>query len=231
MRLRILAAAAALAIAATGGPANAADVKTMIAKSEKLTLKGRKGSSLFSPGYQVGEYTGEARVRDFKFRALDISSKDSRKATVTISRPGMETLTASCAGGESYTGFIVTFDRDELEYVCSFERGGQPVRDMSFRLQLAKGRGLARLTMPQRAAELRMGRTVIRADTRGFGGLPTGMTSYLFTRDGVEVGGINKNAMAPSFYLPPPGSPDRDAAAIAAIIIFFFNDPSDPKND
>ena len=49
---------------------------------------------------------------------------------------------------------------------------------------------------------------------------------YVFSRDGVDIGGVDLNGLRPTFYLPPAGSPDRDAAAVLAVSLFAFQDPA-----
>jgi hypothetical protein len=53
---------------------------------------------------------------------------------------------------------------------------------------------------------------------------------YVFTRDGVDVGGLSLGGFRPTFYLPPKGSPDRDAIAVLAISLFYFKDRGRPGN-
>ncbi|MFP5295729.1 MAG: hypothetical protein ACLGG3_00215, partial [Alphaproteobacteria bacterium] len=70
---------------------------------------------------------------------------------------------------------------------------------------------------------------VYRVETRRVGGLPWGggrVMGYVFSRDGVDVGGVDLNGLRPTFDLPPAGSPDRDAAAVLAVSLFAFQDPA-----
>jgi hypothetical protein len=69
-----------------------------------------------------------------------------------------------------------------------------------------------------------------RAETHYVEGLPWssgGVLGYVFSRDGVDIGGVALNGMAPTFYLPPAG-PDRDAAGVMGAILFTFQDPGRP---
>jgi len=73
------------------------------------------------------------------------------------------------------------------------------------------------------------GDAVYRVETRRVGGLPWGggrVMGYVFSRDGVDIGGVDLNGLRPTFYLPPAGSPDRDAAAVLAVSLFAFQDPA-----
>ena len=85
------------------------------------------------------------------------------------------------------------------------------------------------MQQPQRAGELVWGDAVYRAETKRIGGLPWGggrVMGYVFSRDGVEIGGLDLNGLRPTFYLPPQGSPDRDAAAVLGVSLFAFQDPA-----
>ena len=73
------------------------------------------------------------------------------------------------------------------------------------------------------------GDITLRAETKRVGGLPWGggrVMGYVISRDGVEVGALDLNGMRPTFYLPPQGSPDRDAVAVLAVSLFTFQDPA-----
>jgi hypothetical protein len=219
----IIASAAALALSSA---ALAQDAAPFQDRTERLTLEGRRGPSLFRPGFAVGEYTGASSARSsstrMPFRSRDFSSAGFDVAT------GAGQVTGECEGGQSHVSFAwITFDRDELSYVCSYA-GSAPA---NARLSLAVSRGggfFQRLQQPQRAGELTWGDTTIRAETRYVDGLPWGggsVIGYVFTRDGVDVGGLALSGMRPTFYLPPQGSPDRDAVAVMALSLYFFQDP------
>ena len=40
------------------------------------------------------------------------------------------------------------------------------------------------------------------------------------------IGGVDLNGLRPTFYLPPAGSPDREAVAVLAVSLFAFMDPA-----
>ena len=216
------------------GPAQAADsVEAMMARTENLKLQGRKGESLLRPGYAVGEYTGGATVRTKAvsggFNDSKVFSKDQMSADFTVSAPGFATpVTGSCAGGQGKIALgWITFDRDDLAFVCDYRRGETPIK-AHLTLALFKGKGLAGMAAPQRAGEFRYEGIVLRVRTQRVGGMPIGgggALGYVFSRDGVDIGGVSLSGMAPAFYLPPKGSPDRDAAAVLALSLFFFKDP------
>ena len=226
--MKIVATITSAAILALSGATLAQDAPAPFQdRTERLNLEGRRGPSLFRPGFAVGEYTGAATARSsstrMPFRSRDFSSAGFDVAT------GAGQVTGECEGGQSHVSFAwITFDRDELSYVCSYS-GAAPA---NARLSLAVARGggfFQRLQQPQRAGELTWGDTTIRAETRYVDGLPwTGggsVIGYVFTRDGVDVGGLALSGRRPTFYLPPQGSPDRDAVAVLALSLYFFQDP------
>lgn len=231
--VRILAAvfgAATLALA----PAALADPAAMIAKSEKVKLKGRKGEKLTRPGYELAEYTGVFSASTFQGSdSLGIWAKNKTAFDFTITRPGWSApVTVTCGGGQGRLGLgWITFKRDNLQVTCTF--GGSAPANAAFSLALADGSFLQQLAQPQRAAELQYGPVNLRAQTRVLGGLPIGggggPVGYLFTRGDAEVGGLQLGGFQPNFYLPPQPSADRDAAAITAMILFLFKDPGRPQ--
>lgn len=206
----------------------------LLQRTEKLTLKGRKGESLFKPGYAVGEYVGGATS---KTRSVDVPgfhASDKMKTDFTVEAPTLSgRVSGACAGGESRSGIgWITFDKDDLRYVCTYE-GANVVPGSSLILLLSKGSWKAQLQQPQRAGEFRWGSTVIRAQTKKVGGVPWAggrVMGYVFTKDGVEIGALDIAGIVPTFYLPPKGDPDRDAVAVLAISLFFFQDPANSNH-
>jgi hypothetical protein len=199
------------------------------APTEKLQLKpSRVKGLLLGYGYTVGEYGGEVRSMAQSTRA-PLFSSDKAKTTFTFSHVGSATpVTVSCNGGESRLGFgWIDFKRQDLAYVCRFD-GGAP--DATFALALSDAGLMASLYQPQRAAELTYGGTTVRAITRKVSGaLPIGggvMSYKILSADGREIGAMVRGMLQPSFYLPPAGSPDRDAAALMALILYTFPDPA-----
>lgn len=229
---QILATVLATAILAAA-PAALADPAAMIAKSEKVKLKGRKGEKLTRPGYELAEYSGVFSASTFQGSdSLGIWAKTKTAFDFTITRPGWSApVTVACGGGQGRLGLgWITFKRDNLQVTCTF--GGSAPANAAFSLALADGSFLQKLAQPQRAAELQYGSVNLRAETRVLGGLPIGgggPVGYLFTKGDEEVGGIQLAGFQPSFYLPPQPSADRDAAAITAMILFLFKDPGRPE--
>lgn len=227
--LALLLAAASLVLA----PAAWADPAAMMAKSEKVKLKGRKGEKLTRPGYDLAEYTGVFSATTFKAGdSLGIWSKDKASFDFTITRPGWAApVTVTCGGGQGRLGLgWITFKRDNLQLNCAF--GGSAPANAAFSLALAEGSFLQQLAQPQRAAELQYGAVNLRAQTRVLGGLPLGgggPVGYLFTKGEDEIGGVQLAGFQPTFYLPPQPSAERDAAAITAMILFLFKDPGRPE--
>lgn len=225
--VRMTAALAAILIFAPAVPAAQDAAAPMTERAERIGLEGRRGPSLFRPGYAVGEYTGASSARSSSVRLF--GSRDLARAEFTVAAPGLPApVEATCAGGQSHRNILgITFDREELGYECAFA-GGAPA-GARLGLALARGSLLARLQQPQRAAEMVWGPVTLRAETRRIGGLPIGggrTMGYVISKDGVEVGGVDINGLRPTFYLPPQGSPDRDAVAVFALSLFFFPDPA-----
>ena len=226
MRLLGWALAGLLAI---GAPA-AAQEPPMTERTEKLSLKPHRVKGLLlGYGYTVGEFTGEVRTRAKSTRAIVLNA-DNARTNFTVATPALATpVQVSCAGGESRLALAwIEFKRQDLSYVCGFQGGPS---DATFALALSEAGVMATLYQPQRAAELTYGGVTVRAHTRKVAGaMPIGAgrtMSYVITRDGREIGGLVRGVMQPTFYLPPAGSPDREAAAIMALALFFFSDPSD----
>lgn len=227
--MKIIAVVAGLILSASAlnGSAVAQDASVPFQdRTERLNLEGRRGPSLLRPGFAVGEYAGASTARSsstrMPFRSRDFSSANFEVAT------GLGQVTGECEGGRSHVSLgWITFDRDELSYVCAYSGAAPAGARMS--LAVARGSILESLRQPQRAGELTWGNVTIRAETRYAGGLPwTGggsVVGYVFTKGGVDVGGLSLSGMRPTFYLPPQGSPDRDAVAVMALSLYFFQDP------
>jgi hypothetical protein len=226
----------ALGLVASGvflaGPALAADsyLDQLKPTTEVLKLQGRKGSSLLRPGYAVGEYTGEAKATASSSNALGIFTSNKFKTSFTVNAPSLgEGVTADCAGGQGRIRLAwITFKQDKLSYVCVY--GGTAPKDAEFDLALGGGGSLLnKLAQPQRAGEFHYGKTVLRVRTELLGGLTlsNGTTSdYLITReDGTPIAALRKTSMQPTFYLPAAKGEERDAVAVLAISLFYFNDP------
>lgn len=194
-------------------------------RTERIGLAGRRGPSLFRPGFAVGEYTGWASIRDNEVR-LPWQSRDFTSAELSIVTPGGE-VTASCGGGQGHRNILgITFDREPISYDCDY--AGSAPADAAMGLALSRGSFLRRIQQPQRAGFLMWNGVEYRTETRRIGGLPfgNGVLGYVISRDGVEVGGVELNGLRPTLYLPPQGSPDRDAVAVFALSLWAFRDPA-----
>lgn len=226
----------ALALAAAsiaGANAWAADksgslASLLAATTEKIGLQGRKGPSLFQPGFAVGEYTGSIKAMRRQVSATGVYSSDKATASLNVERPGMTAVTADCKGGQSRLSLgWITLDRDRLSYVCKLA-GGAPA-GAEFALAEAKGSLAGRMIQPQRAAELAYGAITLRAETRYISGIPLGggapVSYVIFRPDGTPVGGLQLNGLRPVFYLPKARGPERDAVAVMALTLFAFQDP------
>ena len=200
-------------------------------RTERVQLQGRRGPSLFRPGFGIGEYTGSASARSSGM-SMPFRRSAHARTSFALAIPSLNgEVQGECEGGEARTRILgITFERENLAYNCTFS-GAAPA-DAAFTLALSRhGNWLNRLTQPQRAGELTWNGQVYRAETRYVEGLPWssgGVLGYVFSRDGVDIGGVALNGMAPTFYLPPAGSPDRDIAALLGAILFTFQDPGRP---
>ena len=225
MKAAVVIAVAALCLAPIPAAAQDAGVPFKD-RTERVQLQGRRGPSLFRPGFAIGEYAGSATSRSSSTR-LPWQSRDMARAEFDLVLPG-GAVQGDCGGGQSHSRILwITFDREPLSYECQYTGAAPP----GARLTLALSRGglLARMQQPQRAGELVWGDAVYRAETKRIGGLPWGggrVMGYVFSRDGVEIGGLDLNGLRPTFYLPPQGSPDRDAAAVLGVSLFAFQDPA-----
>ena len=102
--------------------ANGPSVEQILAGStDKIGLSGRKGPSLFRPGYAVGEYTGSIKAMKRQSNVFGVATSDKAKASLDVARPGMEPVTAECSGGQGRIGLgWITFKRTDLGFVCRF---------------------------------------------------------------------------------------------------------------
>lgn len=231
----VIAFAAGLALRAVGAAdawaqAPSEDWESQLqASAEKLSLEGRRGPSLFQPGFGVGEYSGWAKASSQRSNVAGIFTSDEASATIEVQRPGMAPVTGECGGGQGRIGLDwITFQRDPLAYVCVY--GGSAPSGAEFNLAHSKGGGLfAQFTQPQRAGEFRYGPVILRAQTRYISGLPLGSGgahSYaVFRPDGTPVAGLQTNGLRPVFWLPRAQGPERDAAAVLLLTLFTFQDP------
>jgi len=223
--------AMAVAMLAFAGRVSAAEAP-MTERTEKLQLKPHRVKGLLlGYGYEVGEYSGEVRSRAKSVRG-PLFSSDKAKTVFTIASPRWTTpMTVTCGGGQSRFALgWIEFKRQDLTYDCAFEGGPA---GSAFSLALSEAPLMAALYQPQRAAELSFGGVTLRAITRKVeGAMPFGggrTLSYRISNGDHEVGGLVRGVLQPTFYLPPAGSPDRDAAAVMALTLNFFQDPSDQQ--
>lgn len=205
-----------------------AQTQALADRTERLALEARRGPSLLRPGFAVGEYAGAATSTERGLRGpLHRSQMSSVDFDLTV--PGLNgEVQAQCRGGEAHTRLLwIDFQREDLAYVCDF--GGIAPAGARMSLALARGGLLARLQQPQRAGEMVWDDRTYRFETRQVGALPWsgGRTlGYVVSLDGVDVGAVALGGLRPTFYLPPAGSPDRDAVAVLTLSLFHFRDPA-----
>ena len=229
--MKILVAGLAVASLALASPASADAPVTE--RTEKVKLQGKKGPSLFKPGFQLAEYSGFSSAVASKASVPGLFEKNKASLEMTVEGPGLGPVEVVCGGGQSRLGLSwITFDRDKLQYVCTFKGAGAG-DDATFGLAWARGPSfLKSLQQPQRAGELWFGGVNVRARTEQVGGNPLGgaqVIGYVFSRDGTDIGAVNLDrTMSSSLgvaYLPPKGAADRDAVAVLSLILMFFQDP------
>lgn len=229
MRGKICVLVAAASLLSVGARAAEPSLESQLAATaQQYPLEGRKGPSLFQPGFGVGEYSGFAKSTKQSSGIGGIFSSDKAAAGLEVQRAGMTPVTGDCQGGQGRIGLDwITFSRDKLTYVCSY--GGGAPAGAEFDLAEAKGGLFAQLSQPQRAGELRYGAITLRAQTKYISGIPLsggGANSYVVTRpDGTPVAGLQSNGMRPVFWLPREPGPERDAAAVLLLTLFTFQDP------
>ena len=200
-------------------------------RTDRVQLEGRRGPGLFRPGFAIGEYVGSSSTRASS-TAIPFRRSAHARTSLSLAVPSLTgEVRAECEGGEARLNILgITFEREPLAYNCTFS-GAAPA-DAAFTLALSRhGNWLNRLQQPQRAAQLNWNGQVYRAETRYVEGLPWGggnVLGYVFSRDGVDIGGVALGGMRPTFYLPPAGSPDRDVVAVLGAILFTFQDPGRP---
>ena len=123
---------------------------------------------------------------------------------------------------------------DLCRRVKSESHGGAAPKDAELDLALSTGgKLLNRLAQPQRGGEFHYGEVTLRVTTELLGGLTisNGQTSdYLIARpDGTPVAAVRKTGLQPTVYLPKAPGPERDAAAVLALSLIFFNDPGNTR--
>jgi hypothetical protein len=214
----------AVALLAATVPAQAAGPLTE--RTEKLRFESKKGKSFLQPGFALGEYSGLSRQSATSTSALGLYSSAKSKAEISVTSPSLGAVTIKCKGGESRTALgWITFDRDKLAYVCTFEGAGP---EAAFTLVQSKGGLLARLQTPQRAAELRLGAVTLRAESKPVGAMPFGLTAgavgYVIRNGDQDVAAVDLSGLSKIAYLPPSGAAERDAAAVMAVILILFMD-------
>ena len=224
----VLAMSATVALAA---PATAPWLNT----TEKLHVEKTGGGKLGKANYALGEFTGtggltmttqsSTSLLDSTFRS--VKQKYDTKFTVVL--PGQtEPVAVACTGGQASSDFKwVTFKRSKLAYSCDYVGGGVP-SGTRFDLVLSEPGLMKSLEQPQRAGEFTFGKVVLKAETRQVDTqmiASPGVLGYVFSRDGVDMAGISLVGWKKTIYLPKSGDPNRTAAALLALSLYYFNDP------
>lgn len=102
----VIAAIGIIAMGFAAGPAKAADdlESQLTATAQQFSLEGRRGPSLFQPGFGVGEYSGFAKSTKQQSDIGGIFSSDKAASSLQVERPGMTPVNGECAGGRSRFG-------------------------------------------------------------------------------------------------------------------------------
>lgn len=218
----------AVALLAVSAPAQAQAQAAgpLTERTEKLKFEFKKGKSFLQPGYVMGEYSGITRQSASTTSALGLYGSAKSKAEISLNSPSLGAVTIKCKGGETRTALgWITFDRDKLAYVCTFEGAGP---EAAFTLVQSKGGLMARLQTPQRAAELRLGAVTLRAESKQVGAMPFGLTAgavgYVIRNGDHDVAAVDLSGLGKIAYLPSKGAAERDAAAVMAVILILFMD-------
>lgn len=221
----------AFALAAT---AAAQDGAAMTERTEQveLRLSRRDGANV----WEAGPYSGSFRVGGRSTRLFGMRSSDIARATLTVNGPGFENgeVTIQCDGGQlDFTVAFITFDHEDLSYVCTFERGGQAI-DSRFELALSSSGFFSGLGRAERAGGVRHEGREVRFETQRLSGaaLPTGRVPGYVIRslDGEDIAGMDYRVMRPMLYLPAEGDPDREIALLTALVLATFTDPANSGN-
>jgi len=212
-----------------------AGAQAMMAGAEPVELRAsREGGRNV---YRAGPWSGTFSASGVNTRIMEIRSVDRVRSTITVEGPGFEDgpLTIDCAGRESSTTFITTWQRERLTYACRFSRHGETLDGAGFELAFARSGGLLAYARTERAGFINLDGSTLRFETRrlsGGGGLPTGrVPGYILkTPGGRDVGGMDYRMLRPMLYLPHDGEEDRQIAFVAALILALFLDPANNNN-
>tara|TARA_R110002096_G_scaffold76043_3_gene179673 strand:- start:1138 stop:1824 length:687 start_codon:yes stop_codon:yes gene_type:complete len=224
-----------LAIALLAGSA-AQQTVPMVERTEQveLNMSRRRGGS---NAWEAGEWSGTYSGFGTSSRMFGMRSRDMSRANLTINGPGFEDgeVAIACEGGQlDFSISFITFDHQDLSYLCTFTRAGQPI-DSRFELALSSSGILSGLGRAERAGALRHDGRELRFETQRLSGpsLPTGrVPGYVIrTLNGEDIAGMDYRTFRSVFYLPPEGDPEREAAFLAALILATFMDPANTGSD
>ena len=118
-----------------------AGAEAMMANSEHVEMRALRedGRNV----YRAGPWSGEFTVGGMRMRVMGIRSLDRVRNAFTVEGPGFEDgpLSVDCAGRESSTTFVITWERERITYSCSFSRNGEVLEDASFELAFSRSGG------------------------------------------------------------------------------------------
>lgn len=212
-----------------------AGAEAMMASSEHVEMRASRedGQNV----YRAGPWHGVFSAGGSGMRIMGIRSLDRVRSAFTVEGPGFEDgpLSVDCAGRESSTTFIITWDRERITYSCSFSRNGEVLEDASFELAFSRSGGFLSRARTERAGQVTLDGRALQFETRrlsGGIGLPTGrVPGYILTTpDGRDIGGMDYRIMRPMLYIPQDGDEDRQIAVVTALILSMFMDPANSNN-
>lgn len=212
-----------------------AAAEAMMANTEHVELRASRESG--QNVFRAGPWSGAFTVGGMNTRIMGIRSLDRIRNAFTLDGPGFEDgpLEVDCAGRESSLTIVITWQRERLNYACTFSRNGELIEGAGFALAFSRSGGLRGLGRTERAGEITYeGRTLHFETHRLSGGigLPTGrVPGYMIkTVNGEPVGGMDYRAIRPMLYVPHADHEDRQVALIAALILAMFIDPANTSN-
>ena len=205
----------------------AAEEMTASADQVELRLSRSDGQNI----WEAGPYSGTFQVRGSASNIMNIRTRNRAQAELTVNGPEFSDgeIGIACSGGQGELSLgWITFDRDELSYVCTFTRGGVNI-DARLELALERRGGLFSMGRNDRAGALSYEGGELRFRTERLSGaaFPTGrVPGYAISSGQDVVAGMDYRVLRPLIYLPPEGDDDREAAFLAALILALFMDPA-----
>ena len=205
------------------------DVAPMIERTQSHEI--RYGRSDGVNTWEAGPYSGTWSGRASSMNVMNVRRRNATRTQLTVNGPGFEdgTVSLSCAGGESeFELFWITWDRQQLSYVCTISRNGEPI-DSRLELAFQRGRGLLGAGRNERAGQMVHEGQTVQFETQRLSGIafPSGkVPGYVVRADGREIAGMDYGVMRSTLYLPDDDDPYREIALLTTIALATFFDPA-----